>query len=149
MFQLFAGKQVFGVAAVLGNLAKQKDFAHFGTQPSCTTCKETTSHLLLCQEEGRVKCVNQQLKLLSDWLYSCGTNPELAEVLSEFLYAKGEAHHHGFTLSRRHQYEEFLHSQERIGWVKTMEGMISEELLQLDRQAILDDDCRLTVDAWA
>ena len=85
---------------------------------------------------------------LRDWLYSCGTNPELAEVLTEFLYAKGEARCHGSTLSRRHQYEKFLHSQERIGWVKMMEGMISEELLQLDRQDILDNDCKLMVDAW-
>ena len=30
MFQLFAGKQVYDISAVLGNLSKQKEFAHLG-----------------------------------------------------------------------------------------------------------------------
>ena len=56
MFQLFASKQVFGISAVLGNLSKQKAHAHLGNQcPSCTMCKETTAHLLLCREEGRMR----------------------------------------------------------------------------------------------
>jgi hypothetical protein len=49
MFQMFAAKQVFGVSAVLANLSKQKKFAHLGVHcPSCSTDRETASHLLSC-----------------------------------------------------------------------------------------------------
>jgi hypothetical protein len=40
MFQLFTGKQVFGVSAVLANLSKQKEFSHLGDKcPSCLMSK--------------------------------------------------------------------------------------------------------------
>lgn len=149
MFQLFACKQVFGISAVLGNLAKQKAFSHLGTAcPSCTICKETTAHLLQCREEGRMRCVHQQLLLVQNWLYQIGTNPHLAGVISQFLFTRGEANPHDYSYQHR-QYIPFLQSQASIGWTRTMEGMISAELLLLSQQDILEDNCKLTVEAWA
>jgi hypothetical protein len=148
MFQLFASKQVFGISAVLGNLAKQKAYAHLGNKcPSCANCKETTAHLLLCQEESRVKCLEQQLLLIQDWLYSSGTKRELAQIIMNFLFAKGDTsrYHH----QNNGQYAPFVSSQERIGWAKLMEGMISKELLLLDPYDILEDQAKLSPTAWA
>eukprot|EP00804_Cyclotella_cryptica_P003924 CCRYP_016117-RA/>CCRYP_016117-RA protein AED:0.75 eAED:0.75 QI:0/-1/0/1/-1/1/1/0/1178 len=148
MFQLFASKQVFGVSAVLGNLAKQKAYEHLGDKcPSCMTCKETTTHLLLCQEEGRTKCLDQQLGFIRDWLYSCGTKKELAQIITQILFSKGDTNRY----RRRHngQYESFFTSQEKIGWVKFMEGMVSKELLLLDAYDILEDYAKLSPTTWA
>eukprot|EP00804_Cyclotella_cryptica_P006975 CCRYP_007113-RA/>CCRYP_007113-RA protein AED:0.75 eAED:0.75 QI:0/-1/0/1/-1/0/1/0/1178 len=148
MFQLFASKQVFGVAAVLGNLAKQKAFTHLGVQcPNCMTCKETTAHLLLCPEVGRVQCVDQQLQIVANWLTSSGTNETLAELIMEFLITRGHMSHR--LHHSRAQYEPFISSQEKIGWSRMMEGMISAELLLLDQCAVLKDSAALTVDGWA
>jgi len=148
MFQLFACKQVFGISAVLGNLAKQKAYAHLGNKcPCCTMCKETTAHLLLCQEEGRRKCVDQQIQLISDWLYTSGTNKDLIQVLLTFLHTRGDmsqrSHYH------RRQYDAFIYSQERIGWTRMMEGMISKELMLLDYYDMLEDYATLSPETWA
>jgi hypothetical protein len=80
MFQLFAGKQDFGVSAVLGNLSNQKDFAHLGNKcPSCSICTETTQHILLCQEVGWIRCLNAMIKRITEWMIAVGTAPDLVD----------------------------------------------------------------------
>jgi hypothetical protein len=146
MFQLFAGKQVFGVSAVLGNLSKQKEFSSLGNKcPSCTMCQETTQHILLCREIGRVKCVNIMIKRISDWMYSVGTVPDLADLITTFLYTRGDMPHN---LQLPCHYHPFLQSLHKIGWLHTMEGMLSRELLLLERDEVLEPYSKLSHSAW-
>ena len=46
------------------------------------------------------------------------------------------------------QYSEFITSQAHIGWRRTMEGMVSKTLLQLDRHEILVPNNHLSVNRW-
>ena len=146
MFQLFAGKQVFGVAAVLGNLSKQKEYANLGNKcPSCSICKETTQHILLCREIGRMKCVTIMIKRITEWMFSIGTTHDLAELLSIFLLSRGDFPHNYHPPS---QYQPLLQSLSRIGWLHTMEGMLSKEFLLLERDEVLEEHCKLSQSAW-
>jgi hypothetical protein len=146
MFQLFAGKQVFGVSAVLGNLSKQKEFVNLGNKcPSCTTCKETTQHILLCREIGRVKCLNIMIKRISEWMYLVGTVSELADLITTFLYTRGDI---PCTLHFSRHYQPLLQSLNKVGWLHTMEGMLSKEFLLLEREEVLEPHCKLSQLAW-
>lgn len=150
MFQLFAAKQVFGVSAVLGNLSKQKAYAHLGDKcPSCELHKETTAHILLCREEGRVHCFNSQIHLLGEWLQSSRTNPDLRTLILDFLYTRGDLQYGRLQVQYNRRYYKFIQSQERIGWFRLMEGMISSELLLLDKSDILSPESKLTIPQWA
>jgi len=150
MFQLFTGKQVFGVSAVLANLSKQKEFSHLGDKcPSCLMSKETTSHILYCREFGRVRCLNMMIHRITQWLESVGTTPELTDLLSDFLRSRGSMLHEGHQTHLPTQYTNFLRSQELIGWQTTMEGMISKELLMLAHSEVLHSSSRISQEEWA
>jgi hypothetical protein len=138
MFQLFAAKQVFGVSAVLGNLSRQKEFAHLRNKcPSCMLHKETTEHLLQCREEGRLKCLSRLINCLGDRLHSVGTIPALIEVIKDFLHTRGMMQFLTHLADIPPVYARFVKSQATIGWQRTLEGMISVELSSLDRSDIL------------
>lgn len=146
MFQLFAGKQVFGVSAVLGNLSKQKEFSSLGNKcPSCTTCKETTQHVLLCREIGRVKCVNLMINRISEWMFSVRTVPALADLITTFLHTRGDVPQN---YQLPYQYHSLSQSLQKIGWLHMMEGMVSKELLLLDRDDVLDPHSKMSHSTW-
>ena len=149
MFQLFAGKQVFGVSAVLGNLSKQKEFAHLGEKcPNCTSCKETTSHLLHCREIGRIKCLTMMIRHVSNWMETVHTSPELADLITDYLSSKGTLLHHHQPTQILPQYSAFIQSQDTIGWSRMMEGMVSKELLMLDPIDVLGPACKISQTEW-
>jgi hypothetical protein len=150
MFQMFIGKQAFGVAAVLANLSKQKAFSHLGNKcPSCTQQKETTAHLLFCSEVGREQNLQAQLGVVGDWMHSAGTVPELAHLIMNFLRTRGTMERGGREIYASATYTPFLRSQCHIGWRRTMEGMISRTLLELHHYDLLLPHSRLTTQAWA
>jgi hypothetical protein len=149
MFQLFAAKQVFGVSAVLGNLSRQKEYGHLGANcPSCTLHKETTTHLLMCMEEGRMNCLSRLINRLGDWLYSVGTVPALVEVIKAFLHTKGTMQFPTHLADTPPEYARFINSQADIGWNRTLEGMISAELKEMDRRDILLPNQHISTDHW-
>jgi hypothetical protein len=149
MFQLFAGKQVYGVSAVLGYLSKQKDFAHLGeTCPNCCSCKETTRHLLLCREIGRVRCLNLLIRQVTGWMRAVDTAPDLSTLISEYLFTRGSLVRDNIPAPIPHQYTAFIRSQDKIGWNRMMEGMLSKELLLLDSTDVLGPYCKLSQQVW-
>jgi hypothetical protein len=137
---MYAGKQVFGVSAILANLSKQTAYAHLGNKcPNCTHSKENAQHILRCREEGRIRCVNQQIGRLEHWLHSFGTVPALIDTWMDFLWTRGTMKYEGRDTPIPLEYSSLIRSQEEIEWRQTMEGMVSKELLALDRQDILLD----------
>lgn len=149
MFQMFAGKQVFGGAAVLANLSKQKAYAHLGRScPSFTLHKETTEHLLYCTEVGREANLKLQLRGVGDWLHSIGTIPKLMDLIMVFLYSRGSMIYADREFHVCTTYEALIQSQSHIGWHQTMEGMISQELICLEHSVLFLPHCRLSTQVW-
>ena len=69
MFQIWAGKQVTEIARTNANIAEYKD-DHSPYCPSCDKAVATCSHVLRCQDEGRV----------IDLQHSIGPMKKMAEV---------------------------------------------------------------------
>jgi hypothetical protein len=149
MFQLFAGKQVFGVSAVLGNLSKQKEFAPLGEKcPNCSSCKETTRHLLRCREVGRLKCLNILIRQVSTWMETVGTTQDLSNLITDYLTSKGTLLHDRQPTQIPPQYAAFIQSQDTINWSRMMEGMVSKELLALDPFDVISPSCKISQVEW-
>jgi hypothetical protein len=143
------GKTGFGVSAVLGNLSRQKEFAHLGNKcPSCMLHKETTEHLLQCREEERLKCLSQLINRLGDWLHLVGTIPALIEVIKDFLHTRGTMQFLTHLADIPPVYARFVNSQATIGWQRTLGGMISVELSSLDRSDILLPMQHMSTEQW-
>ena len=86
MFQIWASKQVMGVAGT--NLYQSEYWQnHDPMCPSCTRCVEFCAYVLECQEEGRVETLLGTIDFLDSWMKKIGTD----KVLQNFLvrYAKG------------------------------------------------------------
>jgi hypothetical protein len=84
MFQLWACKQVMGIAATNGLQAKWMEGL-----PGCCVVKEACSHILHCNKVGHVEALMQTIGLLEKWLLESETDPELASGLVEFVCSRG------------------------------------------------------------
>ena len=87
LFQLWACKQVLGVAGTNGLHSRWTD----GLSPRCPSCKccmETCSHVVLCNEIGRVETLQMTIGLLQEWLVEVGTDPDLGHCLIEYAAAR-------------------------------------------------------------
>ena len=67
LFQLWACKQVMGVAGTNVNQAKYTP-NHDKKCPSCGVVNETCGHVLSCDEAGRVDLLHQSIELVGQWM---------------------------------------------------------------------------------
>jgi hypothetical protein len=149
MFQIFACKQAFNMSAVLNNLAKQKDYDHLGrTCPSCRVAVKTTGNILMCPELGCSKSLHQQHRRVFLWLCQVDTNPQLTDLLTQFLFTWGITMDNSRIYHPPPVYVSLLRSLENIGWGRLMEGMLPHALPQLDQMEILGPCSMLSVKFW-
>ena len=148
LFQLWAAKQVFDVA---GTNLRQSYYkpGHDRKCPSCSQEVETCSHVLHCEEEGRVEALLQSIKWMDEWLRKVGTDPTLRRLLVR--YAKGRGRHtlEQLAFDEGPEYKEMGSSQDEIGWQRFMEGMVSREIISLQEDYAEAGGCTLTTDVWA
>ena len=147
MFQLFASKQMLGIAGCDVNEAYYTP----GHDPLCLSCgvvPETCGHILACDEAGRVEVLHQSIDLLDKWLKENGTEHNLCRFL--VMYARGRG---GRSMQEivgfRQEYHRLAALVDCIGWRRFMEGMLSRELVELQKYALVEAESRLTVDNWA
>jgi hypothetical protein len=147
MFQLFASKQTMGIAGCNVNQAFYTP-GHSKMCPSCGVVQESCSHILLCEEAGRVEALHRSIDHMNRWLKDNGTDNELRSVLVEYAHGRG-----GLTMQEivgnHPQHVQMATSVDCIGWRRFMEGMVSKEVVELQRYALVETESRLTVDKWA
>jgi hypothetical protein len=71
MFQLWACKQVMGIASTM-----EWDKTVVRKCRSCLQEHDTCAHILFCCHEGRVETLHLTLDLLEDWLVDTETEPD-------------------------------------------------------------------------
>ena len=76
MFQIFACKQAMGIAGGNENQAYYTP-GHDKRCPSCGIEIETCTHVLSCNEAGRVEVLHKSIDLLDKWLRNNGTESKL------------------------------------------------------------------------
>jgi len=109
---------------------------------------ETCGHILECDEAGRVEVLQRSIDFLDKWLIEKGTEHNLRKFLVRYARGRG-----GRTMQEivgfRQEYHRLAVSVDCIGWRRFMEGMLSRELVELQKYALAESDSRLTVDMWA
>ena len=143
MFQVWACKQVMDIAPTFYNLSKYTD--QDKKCPSCNCKVETCAHILECEEEGRVEAMNLTIDMLELWLIQEQTDPGLQDCIIQ--YARGRTM--GEICEDKHEkYHHFAVSQDKIGWRRFMEGMISKECAEIQQQWFQHCAAKRTIKRW-
>ena len=148
LFQVWACKQVNNIAGTNHNQAKYKP-AHNPICPSCDEEVETCGHVLLCQEAGRVDVFYGSIKLLDDWLRTSHTDNGLRQCIVD--YAKGRGSTSMFDIARHRgaRFQNMAASQDAISWRRFMEGMISKEIIAVQKRYTAISGSKLSIENWA
>ena len=129
MFQLWACKQVLGIASTNGWVSKW-DISVDELCPSCRQCPETAEHVLLCNESGRVEAMQLTIDSLTLWLEKMDTDPVLADCLVQYARGRGGISMSEICREMDSRFTTMARSQDIIGWRRFMEGMISQHVVQ-------------------
>jgi hypothetical protein len=151
MFQIWATKQVMEVAGTNLMQSKYKE-GHDKMCPSCICCIETCGHILRCQEEGRVDILEKSIDLLDDWLIEQNTNEALCFCIIDFACGRGGMSMREVVsgVGKATEFRRMAESQDKIGWRRFMEGMISKEILNLHYSTTCENEEDMPASsAWA
>ena len=148
MFQVWASKQVLGLANTNGTTHKW-DHSVDPRCPSCQQATETTEHVLMCDEAGRVRIFLQTVDLLDGWLRKMDTSPRLRECIVGFC--RGRGFHRMQVLCAAHEdaYRRMAISQDKIGWRRFLEGMISRRLVEIQYEFLTARGMGWKLEKWA
>ena len=146
MFQIWACKQVTNLAPANGN--KPWDRSN-ETCPSCQQAKETTSHILLCNEVGRVGALMKSIDLLEQWLQEAETDPDLRFCIVEYAKGRGNSSMEAIASSiRQAGYQEMARQTDIIGWRRFMEGMICKSIQDIQSIHATVSGSSISIKSW-
>ena len=148
LFQLWATKQVTELAGTNYKQSTYKEH-YLPICPSCNVAVETCSHILRCQEAGRVAALLRSIELLNDWLDKTGTDRALCRSIVQFTKGRGGQTMAQITHSMSHPYRRFASSQDAIGWRWFMEGVILKEMLAIQQRHLTLIGSTWTISVWA
>ena len=127
LFQMWACKQVWDIAGT-NYLRSKWDESVTKWCPSCRRVKETTGHVLHCNEVGRVFTLCATIRMLGEWLEEVNTSPDLRRCILEYAYGRGYK-----SMVECIDGKEYLRKmaeyQDVIGWRRFMEGMFSVHMI--------------------
>jgi hypothetical protein len=149
MFEIFACKQVFDISATFGFVHK-RDPSICPLCPSCCTINESSGHILYCGEEGRVKALTKFSTDILSWLHMVGTHRNLTFLLIKFIRGRGYLTMQDICNQHNlpQEYTTFAISQDKIGWRRFLEGMVSRKLYLLLCNIGLRSGYTLDLDKW-
>ena len=147
MFSVWACKQVNDIAPTnLQQSYYKKD--HNKKCPSCEQADETCCHVLTCEEAGRVDALHKSINNFDQWLKDHNTDAGLRRVLVEYARGRGGMTMFELTRSLGPRFYRLAASQDKIGWRRFMEGMISKEIVPLYAQHYNIRGGKLRPEAW-
>jgi hypothetical protein len=146
MFQIWACKQVMDLAPANGNKPWDKTNLKF---PSCDREKETTSHMLFCEEVGRVDVFKKSINLLDQWMQDIGTDPTLQKCIMEYCEGRGGKSMDFVTMGRHQQYQQMAAEQDKIRWRRFMESMVCIDMRNIQATFYSVQGSSLSPDKWA
>jgi hypothetical protein len=137
MFQVWACKQVWDIAGT-NALRSKWDKTIDKWCPSCRRAKETSAHVLMCSERGRVETLQRTIDFVEDWLVQVETAPKIIQCVIQYARGRGYISMGDICGNMGQQFRDMAEEQDTIGWRRFMEGMLSKRLvcLQADAQAL-------------
>jgi hypothetical protein len=122
MFQIWACKQVMNIAPANANTPWDDSINPLC--PSCAQVPETCSHILYCDNTGRVDALLKSIELLDTWLGEVNTDCDLCDCIIEYAKGRGGVQMSNICQGRAQRYEIMAREQDEIGWRRFMEGMV-------------------------
>ena len=116
--------------------------------PSCSTAPESCSHVLHCEEVGRVNALQRSIGWLDTCLEGVGTDQTLHQALVQYARGRGSCSVEVIVSGWRTGFQEFGYSQDKISWQRFMEGMISRETLAIQGDFVKMEACSLSLGVW-
>jgi hypothetical protein len=148
MFQLWACKQVLGIANTNG-IASKWDASVDPCCPSCKQCTETSAHILHCPEIGRVNTLLKTIDHMAEWLLSVDTDPVLVDCILQYARGRGAVRMEDICESLDGRFRGMAISQDKIGWRRFMEGMISRGMVVIQSEYLHLHGINWKLNRWA
>ena len=148
LFQVWACKQVMNIAATNKNLSRRHRDGRSDKCPCCTIHVETAAHVLLCPEAGRVEAFQLGATALERWLEMADTDPDLTDSIVEYVRRRGTITMEEAIADAPPRFRHMAVSQDKIGWRRFLEGMISTEITSIQQQYIAVNGSRISLDKW-
>ncbi len=109
---------------------------------------ETTEHVLLCLEVGRVEAFQFCTTALERWLDEADTDPDLTDSIVEYVPRRGTVTMEKAIFDAPPRFRQLAFSQDKIGWRRFLEGMISTDITYIQRQYIAIIRSSMSLDKW-
>lgn len=147
LFQIWACKQVMGIVGTFHFQSTYNDTID-PKYRSCGQCNETAAHVLYCTEMGRVDTFLKTIHNLELWLEEVDTEPDLAFCIVDYARRRGGMKMEDVCVRLPIRFRLMAISQDMIGWRRFMEGMISCEIVKIQKQYLDGIGSHLTIDKW-
>jgi hypothetical protein len=85
---------------------------------------------------------------LEQWLDEADTNPDLTDSIVEYVRRRGAITMEEAISDTPPRFRHMALSQDKIGWRRFLEGMISTEITSIQRQHIAVNGSRMSLDKW-
>jgi hypothetical protein len=145
LFQVWACKQVLNIAATNKNLSWRHRAGRSDKCPCCMIHVETAEHILLCLEAGRVEAFQLGTTALERWLDKADTDPDLTDSIVEYVWRRVTITMEEAIIDTPLRFRYMALSQDKIGWRRFLEGMISTEITSIQRQYIAVNGSRMSL----
>jgi hypothetical protein len=148
MFQVWACKQVWGIAKTNRELARWSDTSMLC--PNCRQVPETCSHILHCPHEGQVEALHTRISLLDKWTKINNTDPDLRECIYEYSMGQRRLLMEEICIENCYdeRYNAIARAQESIGWQRFMEGMVCKEIREIQHMHVSVTGLQCNTERW-
>ncbi len=90
--------------------------------------------MILCQEAGRVETLQATICFLDEWLVQSGTDLGLWCCIIKYTRGHGYKTMEEVCRSEHEKYKIMALEQDKLGWRRFMEGMLSKSLVSLQEE---------------
>ncbi len=85
---------------------------------------------------------------LKQWLDEADTDPDLTDSIVEYVQRRGTVTMEEAISEAPPRFRPIAHSQDKIGWGRFLEGMISNEITNIQRQYYAVNGSRMSLEKW-
>ena len=117
--------------------------------PCCGVSVETTEHITRCEEAGRVEFLQKSAEALDSWMEDVDTDEVLRDCIMEHIEGRGAKTMSSICRRLGPRFRRMGILQDKIGWGRFMEGMVSKEIVALQRQAAIVHGLDVSLHTWA
>ena len=126
--QIWVTKYVSGFCAT-GSVMKKRKLWDNHLCPICHQCKETTSHIITCQDERSIKQYNTSITKFFNHLERVHTDPTILHIFKTTLSTSTPSSFISSIPSYEtdHEFQHAAREQDEIGWINIFKGHLTKK----------------------